>query len=271
MNPKEKAMMAHPSELNMLPCIWMEAGVIGYKLCDRDLQCDGCPFDAMMKPPFPENPDAAGRAFHGGPAAEARVDHTPEHLVDAFFAPFTDLTFPEDRSYTAGHLWMKEEEALTVVIGMDHIAAGLIGPVTGVVLPRKESHVTRQAPCCWILHDQTALTFFSPFTGSVAAINSALNESPELVSTDPYGSGWILRIQAENSRRTIPDRSSAEHRQSVQAELQRLREGLFSSLNRRPPIGKTLLDGGSNVDSVIALVGAKAFFDLVARCLLPKQ
>lgn len=264
-------MMAHPSELNVLPCIWMEAGVIGYKLCDRDLQCDGCPFEAMMKLPFPEIPDAAERTFHAERAAETPVDRTPEHLIDAFFSPFADLTFPQNRSYTTGHLWIKEEEVKTVVIGMDHVAAGLIGPVTGVVLPRKDSHVKQHAPCCWILHDQTALSLFSPLTGSVAAINGDLTESPELVFTDPYDSGWILRIRAENSRRTIPERSSAEHRKSVQAELQGLREELSASVNRRPPIGQTLLDGGSKVDSIIALVGAKAFFDLVARRLLPKQ
>ncbi|HUF89384.1 MAG TPA: glycine cleavage system protein GcvH [Gemmatimonadota bacterium] len=103
---------------------------------------------------------------------------------------------PEDLRYSKDHEWVAfDEQTGVATVGITDYAQGELGDVVFVELPSDGADVTAHAACGTIEAVKAVAELFAPVSGSVAAVNAALEDSPETVNADPYGAGWMLRIQ----------------------------------------------------------------------------
>lgn len=101
---------------------------------------------------------------------------------------------PEDLVYTKEHEWVRVEEDRAVV-GITDYAQDQLGDVVYVELPEIGSQVIQFEMCGTIESVKTIVDLYAPISGEVVNINEALDDTPELVNSDPYGGGWIVEIQ----------------------------------------------------------------------------
>jgi glycine cleavage system H protein len=105
---------------------------------------------------------------------------------------------PGDLKYTKSHEWVREEEDGSVLVGITDHAQSALGDLVFVEPPEAGSEVAAGDACAVVESVKAASDVYSPVTGEVTEANDALSDSPELVNQDPYGDGWIMRIQLSN-------------------------------------------------------------------------
>ena len=108
----------------------------------------------------------------------------------------TDSKVPEDLRYTAEHEWIEKIGPTTVRVGITDFAQDALGDVVFVQLPDSGSDVTVGESFAEVESTKSVSDIFGPLTGTVSAVNDALDASPELVNSDPYGEGWLVEIEA---------------------------------------------------------------------------
>ena len=103
--------------------------------------------------------------------------------------------YPDDLRYSSEHEWARAEGDGVVEVGITHYAQDTLGDVVFVELPEVGSDVGQYEKFGEIESVKAVSDLFSPVGGTVAEVNDALEESPELVNTDPYGDGWIMKVK----------------------------------------------------------------------------
>jgi glycine cleavage system H protein len=96
--------------------------------------------------------------------------------------------------YLPTHEWARAEGEL-VAIGLSAFAAGEVGDVIHVGLPKVGATVARGTACAEIESVKSVNDYYSPLDGTVVEVNTALAEHPELVNQDPAGKGWFARVR----------------------------------------------------------------------------
>jgi glycine cleavage system H protein len=105
-------------------------------------------------------------------------------------------TIPDDLKYTSEHEWVRSSEGSRVVrVGITDFAQQALGDVVFVQLPNVGTTVAAGAAFGEVESTKSVSDLFAPVDGTVTATNTALNDSAELVNSDPYGDGWIVEIE----------------------------------------------------------------------------
>lgn len=104
------------------------------------------------------------------------------------------MKVPEELRYTAEHEWLREEGDGTVTVGITDHAQAELGDVVYVELPAVGDEVEQGASFGVIESVKAASDLFAPVSGAVTAVNGALEAAPQQVNEDPYGAGWLLKL-----------------------------------------------------------------------------
>ncbi|WP_110205385.1 glycine cleavage system protein GcvH [Nocardioides daejeonensis] len=104
--------------------------------------------------------------------------------------------FPDDLSYTAEHEWVREpgEATGSVRIGITDYAQDALGDIVYVSLPDVGRTVSAGEAVGELESTKSVSDVYVPIAGEVVALNTALEATPELVNTDPYGAGWLFEL-----------------------------------------------------------------------------
>lgn len=160
-------------------CIWMDAGVLTYRLCDRDFDCEHCPLDSALRC---DSRYASGTDF-------------PAHAQACLAA-----RFPADRVYSRSHTWLQtmDEHGSLMRFGVDEFATSFIDA----------PHRLRRAPCtdvvrsgealCVLELDGGGLTLESPVTARVTHWNEAVTDDPSALIEDPFAAAWIAELTLDS-------------------------------------------------------------------------
>ena len=100
---------------------------------------------------------------------------------------------PETLQYTKEHEWLSQSAEI-VTMGITDYAQSALGDIVYVQLPKVGDSVQAGAICGEVESTKSVSEIYSPVTGSVTEVNSALVSNPELLNSDPYGAGWIAKI-----------------------------------------------------------------------------
>ena len=102
---------------------------------------------------------------------------------------------PSELKYVASHEWIRVEGDGTVTIGITDHAQDLLGDVVFVELPEVGADVATGDESGVVESVKAASDIYAPLSGEVVAINEELEDSPELVNSDPYGDGWFFKLK----------------------------------------------------------------------------
>jgi len=179
------------------------------------------------------------------PAVQPVVREVPSHVVPAMVAGFQ---VPENVGYHSGHTWALSESRELVRVGIDDFASKLVGKIESFALPQRGRWV-RQGQKIWkIFGDGKSVDMVSPIEGTVSDVNEAVAKNPNLALKDPYGEGWIVTVQAPDSK--------VNFRNLLGGALARMwTEDSALRLRKRMPVAMAAAlaqDGGVAVDDITA-------------------
>jgi len=123
---------------------------------------------------------------------------------------------PEGLRYTHDHEWLRLDGAEGVV-GITAYAAEELGDVVFVELPPVGRHIEKAAAFGVIESVKTASDLFAPAAGEIVAVNDKLASAPELVNSDPYGDGWMVRLRLDDPSASESLMDAAAYRTQVEA------------------------------------------------------
>ena len=104
------------------------------------------------------------------------------------------MNVPQNLKYTKEHEWVLVE-GNTGTIGVTDYAQGELGDVVFVDIDPSLAEIKKGDSIGTIEAVKTVSDIFAPFSGKVLEINEALKDSPESVNSDPYGAGWMLKVE----------------------------------------------------------------------------
>jgi glycine cleavage system H protein len=154
-------------------CWWMLAGVVDYKLCDRDFDCEHCPFDLILQ------------------GVESKLERTdPRAQGEGLGFDLLETLF-----YHPAHVWVRVEDCGNARIGLDDFAQTLLGRAYSVMLPHEGVALTSGAHSWSVTHKIGDTKLVVPVDGVVIDVNTKLLQYPSLLNRDPFGSGWAFMIK----------------------------------------------------------------------------
>lgn len=122
-----------------------------------------------------------------------------------------------DLLYRDSHEWVRDEGDGTVVVGISDHAQAALGDMVFVELPEPGMTFGQGDACAVVESVKAASDAYAPVSGEIVEVNSALEDSPELVNTDPYGDGWMYRMQMSDPSE-LDDLLSAEEYEDQQED-----------------------------------------------------
>jgi glycine cleavage system H lipoate-binding protein len=212
------------------PCIWMEAGVIDFKICNHDFDCLSCDFDRVMSETAAQH--LASRPG-GGAAASRQADRPPwegkmrqrfkgqqkcqlmqtrhchecsfdellEEQFDLFLAPerprvqeVFGITVPTSDFLHRGHTWVALENAGRVRIGLDDFSQRILGPPDKISLPDPGTEIHADEVALTLSRRGKKAPVLAPLHGVIEAVNPQVRQRPGLIHDDPYGEGWLFVV-----------------------------------------------------------------------------
>jgi len=224
----------------------MAAGIVSYKLCDRDFDCDRCPLDLALR----------------GRPCNPQVERASRPV------PFV---FPDDRRYGASHLWARITTVGRVRVGLDAFAAELLAGAHDIELPAEGDTLETGDAVCTIDGHPGRVPLKTPVPGRVTFANDGLGHDPEAVIADPYEAGWIAELQPfEPAPETALARllSAADAKKRAKSDMDRFRRQVaMQLLVGTSEVGQTMADGGEGLTDLRQMVGAERYLKIVCEVL----
>ena len=107
------------------------------------------------------------------------------------------MNFPEDLKYTTEHEWVRVDGDIATV-GITDFAQEQLGDIVFVELPEEEESIEKGDTFGVVESTKSVSDLYVPLTGTVIESNDPLLDSPEVINEDPYGEGWMIRVQMSN-------------------------------------------------------------------------
>lgn len=247
-----------------LPCIWVLAGVLSYRLCDRNYECESCDLYRALR----GGDRGQGVETEARPPANASSasERDTEELVSSYVCRLTQgCVLHLDCPYCRSHFWLRRTAADRVLVGLDGHLLRLLYPIDDITLPHVGVSLGRDAPCGWITHGQLTVPLDSPIAGKVEAVNDRYIET--LIGDSAFAAvdEWMLCLEAREDIDSLADLYRGEqtlvwYLSKVQLIKRYLREALSEAGNS---VGVTLSDGGEPNLNMEQVLGRERFKDLV--------
>ncbi len=108
------------------------------------------------------------------------------------------MNFPSDLRYTQEHEWIKLESGNVAVVGITYFAQSELGDIVFVEIETQGQELEANAIFGTVEAVKTVSDLFLPVSGKIIEVNSALANNPELLNSDPYGEGWLIKVEVAN-------------------------------------------------------------------------
>lgn len=125
---------------------------------------------------------------------------------------------PEDLRYTSSHEWVRSEEDGTATVGITDHAQEALGDLVFVEPPEVGTVLDVEEACAVVESVKAASDIYAPVSGEVIEANDTLSETPEVLNSDPYGDGWIMRIRLDDPSQLEGLLSAEDYRALVAEE-----------------------------------------------------
>lgn len=162
-----------------------------------------------------------------------------------------------------GHAWAMLEDTGQVRVGMDDFSQKVLGPADELKLPAVGMVFHQDHICMALVRQGQRASFLAPVDGIIAAVNPKVREKPGLIHDDPYGEGWLLKVEPINLPGNLDNLISGE------ANVAWIDQESYRLLNlMEAEVGVTVPDGGTFIDDVYGHYSQLGWRRLVQEFLL---
>jgi len=105
---------------------------------------------------------------------------------------------PDDLKYTKTHEWARTQDGM-IEVGITDFAQHQLSDITYVELPELNRHLDAGEEAVVVESIKAASDVYAPIAGTVVEVNAALANTPEIINSDPFGAGWIFRMNPDNA------------------------------------------------------------------------
>jgi glycine cleavage system H protein len=222
----------------------MTAGILSYQLCDRSFDCDHCPLDAAMR-------------MHFG----------SHHNVSV-----TPVQSPASGSvrYSRNHCWVAAMTSEVFRVGIVPMFASLVSPKE-IILPRPGETVSSNQYCWWLVMEGGTLSFTSPVSGKITAVNSALTGDPGKMQHSSLPQEWLFEVTGKSgsSYNVLMDKD--ESQKVYASEHLHFTELIQDALTKHNSVvGPSFPDGGEILVENLAMLGPEKYFEILASVFTEK-
>jgi glycine cleavage system H protein len=259
-----------PAEDDLNRCVWMTAGVISFKLCPFNYDCESCDFDRVMRQ----------HAKPGGLKTKVKKQIPANHTLsqnlgrntwdnDNGFFTFTPGEIDERVYLHPTHLWARREYDHTWKVGIDSLLAYLLPFPVRVELYRPNQEIIQEEAFGRVQTEAGTVFVNAPLSGRLVQNNPRLTEEPDLVQKDPWGEGWLALIDWSQDGAEL-ERLYAGPRtvRFLKEEAQHLKVLLKYRGVPVNPIGATLQDGGAEVQFLHQILPPKLCLNLARELIV---
>jgi len=123
---------------------------------------------------------------------------------------------PTECRYASTHEWARLEDDGSVTVGITDHAQNALGDVVYVELPESDAQVNAAEEAGVVESVKAASDIYAPMSGEVVAINTALEDEPELINSDAYGDGWMFRVKITDESEWQALLSADDYREQVE-------------------------------------------------------
>ncbi|CAB4563587.1 MAG: glycine cleavage system protein GcvH [Actinobacteria bacterium] len=102
-------------------------------------------------------------------------------------------SIPDNFSYTKEHEWVSISSSI-YTMGITDYAQAALGDIVYVQLPTVGQNITEGQVCGEVESTKSVSDIYAPVTGVIVEVNQSLSQSPETINSDPYGAGWLLKV-----------------------------------------------------------------------------
>lgn len=125
---------------------------------------------------------------------------------------------PGDLRYTKDHEWLRQMEDGTALAGITDHAQDALGDLVFVEVPTVGDKLSAGDACAVVESVKAASDVYCPVDAEIIEVNEGLQDSPELINSDPYGEGWLMRIQPEDPEAVEALMSAEDYEQFLEDE-----------------------------------------------------
>jgi glycine cleavage system H protein len=249
-------------------CIWMDQGVVSYKICDRDFDCENCALDIGLRGRVsaPASHEWAAES-HSLPETEPFSKRAPgsRPLRFSLLSQMERLPTEGRRYFHPEHTWMHVTAPDRVYVGVDTIVATILGSVDDIVLPVLGQGIQRGESCGQVIQGARAFSIRAPVSGQIVDTNTELHAFPNKLVLDSMGGGWLCCLAPDNLDDDLQFcRAGDAVFPWYMKELEWLDSILASSLQRHQGhLGQTMYDGGELSRNLRDLLPAEEYRHLV--------
>lgn len=249
-----------------LPCIWVLAGVLSYRLCDRAYECEGCElFHALSgggsrpgsrKSTAPQSAREFGR--------EATIAWREEQVASHLHHVLRDCPLYLDRYYRPPHFWLETGKDDDLTVGLAGHLLRILHPIDRIVTPDVGLRLDRDQPCGWIARRGMAIPLLMPVSGVVRAVNEAA--CGDRAGQETGSDDWLFRLQPSEALESVAGLLRGEemllwHLDNIRTLKSYLREAVASPSEEA--LGPLLADGGVRQPGLEDVLGTSRFRELV--------
>jgi len=259
-----------------LKCVWMTAGLVAYKLCDQEYNCEFCSFNEAFWQE--RNFSTIGQAIKNE-KEEVESTKTPfavtdipkglgkiateEALAEKFLKDIFDFKIERGLLYYDSHTWIEPNKGY-VKIGIDDFVCKFITKIKQIILPPKSTFLLQDHPFCWIIEESGTIPIICPLSGFIVSPNQELFKNPELPIIDPYGKGWLMRLEPQDFEKQVKSLLSSEDAILKFKSHSLIFKHLFLNnlLKQVKKQGTSILNGDRNIGELKKIIGYKRFFEI---------
>lgn len=124
------------------------------------------------------------------------------------------MNFPENLKYTKDHEWIKID-GNTATVGITEFAQGELGDIVYVEIETEGETLNKEEIFGTVEAVKTVSDLFMPVSGKIVEFNKALEAAPDKVNTDPYGAGWMIKVELSNAAEANDLLSAAAYKELI--------------------------------------------------------
>jgi glycine cleavage system H protein len=251
-------------------CIWMTAGVISFKLCPLNYDCEHCDFDKVMRLQARSTGlKSKEKRDIFETAIRAENTHTTILNTKESFFTFSVGEFDERLHLHPTHLWARLENEHTWKVGVDQLLAYVLPPPVRIELHSPNQVLIQEQTFGALLTEAGAVFVPVPLSGRLVQVNPNLAEEPKLLQQDPYGEGWLAMIDwFKDNSELLRFHTGPDSKIFLKEEAQHLKFLLKYRGVEVNQVGITLSDGGAKIQYLHQILPAEVCLRLAQEMIV---